>query len=109
MKTDSFLLGSTLAALLSSAAVAQDIAPPSTQFGARPELPNPQQYFVPPMRVPPAVGWTHGQTPKVMAGLKIQPYATGFEHPRMVYTLPNGDVLVVETNGPKAPIYRPKD
>ena len=35
--------------------------------------------------------------------------ATGFEHPRSLYVLPNGDVLVVESNGPKAPIYRPKD
>jgi glucose/arabinose dehydrogenase len=45
----------------------------------------------------------------VPAGLKIQTFATGFEHPRMVYTMPNGDVLVIETNGPSAPIYRPKD
>ena len=44
-----------------------------------------------------------------LAGLQIAPFATGFEHPRMVYALPNGDVLVVESNGPKAPIYRLKD
>jgi glucose/arabinose dehydrogenase len=45
----------------------------------------------------------------VPARLRIQAFATGFMHPRTVYTLPNGDVLVVESNGPKAPIYRPKD
>jgi glucose/arabinose dehydrogenase len=45
----------------------------------------------------------------VPAGLTVQAFATGFEHPRSVYTLPNGDVLVVETNGPSAPINRPKD
>jgi glucose/arabinose dehydrogenase len=67
------------------------------------------QYLIPPMQVPPAIGWKQGQTPAVPAGLKIRPFAAGFEHPRMVYTLPNGDVLVVETNGPAAPIYRPKD
>jgi glucose/arabinose dehydrogenase len=61
------------------------------------------------MRVPPGIGWKQGQAPVVPAGLKIQAYATSFEHPRTVYTLPNGDVLVVETNGPNAPIYRPKD
>jgi hypothetical protein len=61
------------------------------------------------MAVPPGVGWKQGQMPAVPAGLKIQPFATGFEHPRMVYALPNGDVLVVESNGPPAPIYRPKD
>src|SRR6201999_123626 len=36
-------------------------------------------------------------------------FANGFAHPRIVYVLPNGDVLVVESNGPKAPIFRPKD
>lgn len=109
MKRFSGVLGSTLAVFLSSAAFGQDVAPPSTQYGAKPDLPNPQQYFVPPMRVPPGIGWTKGQTPIVPAGLKVQVFATGFEHPRTVYTLPNGDVLVVETNGPRAPIYRPKD
>ena len=42
-------------------------------------------------------------------GLQVQALATGFEHPRSLYILPNGDVLVVEGNGPKAPIHRPKD
>jgi glucose/arabinose dehydrogenase len=101
--------GSALAALLAVAACHQKIAPPSTQYGANPVLPASQQYLVPPMQVPPGVGWKQGQTLVVPAGLKIQAFATGFEHPRMVYALPNGDVLVVETNGPPAPIYRPKD
>ena len=42
-------------------------------------------------------------------GLQVHALAAGFEHPRSLYVLPNGDVLVVETNGPKAPIHRPKD
>ena len=79
---------------------ARSVAPPSTQYGANPELPAPQQYIVPPMRSPRAVGWGSGQTPVVPAGLQVRAFATGFMHPRMVYTLPNGDVLVVETNGP---------
>jgi len=45
----------------------------------------------------------------VSAGLRIHALATGFQHPRSLYVLPNGDVLVVESNGPKAPIFRPKD
>ena len=61
------------------------------------------------MKVMPARGWSTGETPKVPAGLHVQAFGTGFEHPRIVYTLPNGDVLVVESNGPKAPVYRPKD
>jgi glucose/arabinose dehydrogenase len=103
------LAGCALVALLAVAACDQKVAPASTQYGANPVLPAPQQYLVPPMVVPPGIGWRHGQAPAVPAGLKIQPFATGFEHPRMVYTLPNGDVLVVESNGPSAPIYRPKD
>jgi glucose/arabinose dehydrogenase len=91
------------------AACGQDPAPPSTQYGANPVLPEPQQYLMPPMRVPRAIGWAAGQTPAVPAGLEVRAFATGFAHPRSVYALPNGDVLVVETNGPDAPVNRPKD
>jgi glucose/arabinose dehydrogenase len=104
-----FRAGCAIAALLAVAACDQKVAPPSTQYGANPVLPAPQRYLLPPMRVPPAVGWNQGQTPIVPAGLKLHAFATGFAHPRMVYTLPNGDVLVVESNGPSAPVYRPKD
>jgi len=108
MNIYTLLTGGALAVLLGSA-TDHDIASPSTQYGAHPVLPAPHQYLVPPMRVPPGVGWAEGKTPSVLPGLQIQAFAMGFEHPRMVYTLPNGDVLVVESNGPEAPIYRPKD
>jgi len=49
------------------------------------------------------------ETPAVPQGLQVHALATGFEHPRSLYVLPNGDVLVVESNGPKPPINRPKD
>ena len=48
-------------------------------------------------------------TPKVPQGLQVHALAIGFVHPRSLYVLPNGDVLVVESNGPKAPVFRPKD
>jgi glucose/arabinose dehydrogenase len=101
--------GSALAGLLVLAACGQEVAPPSTQYGANPELPAPQQYILPPMRVARAIGWGNAQTPAVPAGLEVRAFATGFEHPRSVYALPNGDVLVVETDGPNAPVNRPKD
>ncbi|NDP60853.1 MAG: sorbosone dehydrogenase family protein [Oxalobacteraceae bacterium] len=85
------------------------IAPPDTQYGAKPDLPQPQAYLVPPMKVPSASSWAQGDTPTVPAGLKIEALATGLVHPRSLYVLPNGDILVVETNGPKAPVNRPKD
>src|SRR5438270_1994534 len=81
---------------------------PKTQIGANPPLPQLQQYLVPPIDVAKVVGWGKN-TPTVPQGLQVHALATGFEHPRSLYVLPNGDVLVVESNGPKAPIYRPKD
>lgn len=82
---------------------------PSAQYGADPKLPEPHQYLLPPMKVMPVRAWQKGETPIVPAGMRVQAFATGLSHPRVVYTLPNGDVLVVESNGPKAPVYRPKD
>src|SRR5258707_5928986 len=81
---------------------------PKMQIGANPALPALQQYLMPPMRIAKAVGWGE-ETPTVPDGLQVHALATGFEHPRSLYVLPNGDVLVVESNGPKAPIHRPKD
>ena len=81
---------------------------PTVQIGANPVLPKLQQYFVPPIRIAKVVSWAKN-TPMVPQGLQVQAFATGFEHPRSLYVLPNGDVLVVESNGPQAPINRPKD
>jgi glucose/arabinose dehydrogenase len=96
-------------AIFAPSACNQAPAPPSTQYGAHPELPAPHQYVLPPMRVAQAIGWGSAQNPVVPAGLEVRAFATGFQHPRSVYALPNGDVLVVESNGPKAPVNRPKD
>ena len=82
---------------------------PKVQIGANPPLPALQQYLMPPMRIAKAVGWGSDHTPAVAQGLQVHALATGLQHPRSLYVLPNGDVLVVESNGPKAPIYRPKD
>jgi glucose/arabinose dehydrogenase len=82
---------------------------PKAQIGANPVLPALQQYLMPPMRVAKVIGWGKDEHPTVPQGLQVQALATGLEHPRSLYVLPNGDVLVVESNGPKAPIYRPKD
>lgn len=73
---------------------------PVEQSGSNPPLPAAQNFLVPPMRVPNGVGWKAGQTPQVAAGLKIEKIADGLMHPRQLLTLPNGDVLVVESNGP---------
>lgn len=72
----------------------------SHQAGANPPMPEARNFFAPPMQVPRYVGWQNGATPKVADGLKIEKIASGLEHPRQVYTLPNGDILVAESNSP---------
>ena len=73
---------------------------PSQQSGSNPSLPAAHDYLVPPMQVPTGVGWKQGQMPQVAAGLQIERIADGLQHPRQLLALPNGDVLVVESNGP---------
>jgi glucose/arabinose dehydrogenase len=82
---------------------------PEHQAGANPPLPDARSFFTPPMQVPKYVGWQNGETPKVADGLKIEKIASGLEHPRQVYALPNGDILVAESNSPGAePVTSPK-
>lgn len=79
------------------------------QYGANPELPEAQNYLVPPMKVPRGIGWAENQKPVVAQGLKIEKIADKLLHPRQLYTLPNGDILVVESNSPgEAPTTTPK-
>ncbi len=82
---------------------------PAKQIGANPALPGPHQYLLPPMHIAPVARWAAGQTPTVPAGFHVEALASGLEHPRFVYALPNGDVLIVESSGPTAPISRPKE
>ncbi|MER8959125.1 MULTISPECIES: sorbosone dehydrogenase family protein [unclassified Mesorhizobium] len=83
---------------------------PSSQIGPNPNLPEPIQYFFPPMHLASVVGWKNDEKPTVAQGLQIQAYAHGLQHPRSLYVLPNGDVLVVESKAPGGePIKRPKD
>jgi glucose/arabinose dehydrogenase len=87
-----------------------DAFDPMTQVGPNPVLPPPQQYLSPPMHLAKVVGWKQGETPTVAPGLKIEPLAQGLQHPRSIYVLPNGDILVVESKSPDVqPIRRPKD
>lgn len=79
------------------------------QSGGNPTLPAAQNFLVPPMQVPAKAGWKQGQAPTVAAGLKIEKIASGLMHPRQLLALPNGDVLVVESNGPGTePVTTPK-
>ncbi len=98
------------AGILALTAAAPDNFDVRTQIGPNPVLPPIQQYLVPPMKLAPSVGWKQGEMPTVASGLRVQALATGLEHPRSVYTLPNGDVLVVESRSPELdPVSRPKN
>jgi glucose/arabinose dehydrogenase len=74
--------------------------PLEAQIGPRPELPPPEHALIPAIEVADAKGWPPGLTPVAAPGLKVKAFATGLQHPRWLYTLPNGDVLVAETSGP---------
>src|ERR1044071_5738777 len=69
-------------------------------IGPRPQLPPPEQALIPSIKVAKATGWPAGLMPTAAPGLKVNAFAGGLDHPRWLYVLPNGDVLVAETNGP---------
>jgi glucose/arabinose dehydrogenase len=71
--------------------------------GPDPVLPAPKTTLIPTVDIAPAKGWSAGATPAAADGLRVVAFATGLDHPRWLYVLPNGDVLVAETNRPPAP------
>ena len=77
--------------------------PFSAGVGPEPALPQPNKTLIPTVNIAPAKGWPAGMTPAAAAGLKVAAFATGLDHPRWLYVLPNGDVLVAETNRPPVP------
>jgi glucose/arabinose dehydrogenase len=70
-------------------------------YGPDPVLPPPERSLIPTLDVAPAEGWQDGAAPTPAAGLAVTAFAADLDHPRWLYVLPNGDVLVAETNGPK--------
>ena len=77
--------------------------PVSAGVGTHPALPDPNPSLIPTLNIAPAVGWPHGGTPVAAPGTTVAAFADGLEHPRWLYVLPNGDVLVAETNAPPKP------
>jgi glucose/arabinose dehydrogenase len=77
--------------------------PSQASTGNSPTLPAPNTSFIPTVNIARAEGWPAGAQPKAAQGLAVEAFATQLDHPRWLYTLPNGDVLVAESNGPKRP------
>ena len=71
--------------------------------GPAPKLPEPNKTLVPTVNIAEAIGWPDGTKPTPAQGLQVGAFAEGLDHPRWLYVLPNGDVLVAETNAPPKP------
>ncbi len=93
------------AALLLGLAGCGDTArlPAEAGVGPSPELPEPRKGLIPTVHIAPAKGWPEGGQPQPMQGMQVTPFAKGLDHPRWVYVLPNGDVLVAESDKPAKP------
>ena len=77
--------------------------PASAGFGPSPQLPQPVVTLLPTVVVAPVKGWSGGAVPIASPGLRVTAFAEGLDHPRWLYVLPNGDILVAETNAPPKP------
>ncbi|MGQ0713675.1 MAG: PQQ-dependent sugar dehydrogenase [Gemmatimonadaceae bacterium] len=97
------------AAVVAALAACEAVArfPVSAGVGPVPELPPPERALFPAIEIAEAKGWPPGATPVAASGLLASAFATGLAHPRWLYVLPNGDVLVAETNAPPNRDNRP--
>lgn len=77
--------------------------PISAGTGREPNLPAPRHTLIPTVNIAPAKGWSPGATPQSAPGTRVAAFAKDLDHPRWLYVLPNGDVLVAETNAPPKP------
>ena len=98
MRLSMFVIGIISVTGLASCSFTNSSLPVSAGVGADPTLPAPKQSLIPTVNIAPAVGWKAGQAPIAPAGMKVQAFARGLDHPRWIYKLPNGDVLVAESN-----------
>lgn len=90
-------------ALLLSACGDSAKLPEDASIGPNPTLPEPVQTLIPTVDIAPAKGWPNGVMPTPVSGLTVTALAKGLDHPRWLFVLPNGDVLVAETNAPERP------
>ncbi len=77
----------------------------SAGTGPKPVLPPPHTSLIPTVDVVSAIGWQAGATPTAAVGTRVGAFAAGLDHPRWLYVLPNGDVLVAETNAPPGTLH----
>src|ERR1700736_5550314 len=95
-----YLLG---AVVVAAACGSPARVPISAETGVHPVIPRPKESLIPVINVVKAKSWTDDATPVPGEGLMVRAFARGLNHPRWLYVLPNGDVLVAETNAPPRP------
>ena len=107
-KTVKWLLGILVVLVIAGGAFLKFIVYPESATltvaegtGPSPQLPPPHKTLMPTVNIAPAIGWSEGQKPVPAAGLQVNAFASGLRHPRWLYKLPNGDILVAETAAPK--------
>jgi hypothetical protein len=105
MRKTPFLAMSIVALALPLAACndPRDTATAEQSYGAAPTLPAPEKSWLPTINIATATAWPHGSKPKAANGMAVHAFATGLDHPRTIHVLPNGDVLVAESNAPPKP------
>jgi glucose/arabinose dehydrogenase len=81
----------------------QSQVPIEAQIGPDPALPEPVKALLPTIKVAEIRGWSGSETPKAGPGLRVATFAADLDHPRWLYVLPNGDVLVAEAKAPPRP------
>ena len=96
-------LAAALCAGIVLAGTASGQESPASEYGPSPELPLPKKSILPTMHVAKAVGWPTGGKPIAAVGTTVSAFSTGLQHPRWIYVLPNGDVLVAESQAPPKP------
>jgi glucose/arabinose dehydrogenase len=96
------VLISSMSLLLAACGDTADL-PQGADFGPNPTLPAPTTSIIPTVNIAPAKGWPAGDRPTPAAGLAVKALAEALDHPRWIYVLPNGDVLVAESNAPPRP------
>jgi glucose/arabinose dehydrogenase len=89
-----------LALPLAACSDPKDTATVAQSYGPSPDLPPPEHSWIPTVAIATVNRWPDGAKPTAANGMTVAAFATGLEHPRTVYVLPNGDVLVAESNAP---------
>ncbi|MGY3605736.1 MULTISPECIES: PQQ-dependent sugar dehydrogenase [unclassified Bradyrhizobium] len=92
-----------LALSLSACNDPEDTKTVAQSYGAAPALPPPEHSLIPTVDIATPNPWPAGTKPMAANGMAVNAFATGLDHPRTVYVLPNGDVLVAESNAPPKP------